>query len=136
MAGPCWEATRPAKGSDAMNVPSSEAPCHAMISYRRPRFPNARSWLAHAQESLREGREPWPPISRDELRLALEYLPERTRTRWLPAADNLALLGLPGEFGTAPSTWDELEQERFLATLAADAEFRIAVRHFLLGGAT
>ncbi|MSR59449.1 MAG: hypothetical protein EXS05_17700 [Planctomycetaceae bacterium] len=81
-------------------------------------------------EALKAGKQPWEPLTRQELEAALDAFPQYAK-RWLPTPENLALMGLSATFGREPETWDDDRQELFLATLERVDLFRAAVGNLL-----
>ncbi len=100
---------------------------------QRPSFRNTDDYLRHVQNCLDQGRTPWAPATRGELIAVVDAHPEIGR-RFLPGADDLRALNLPGNFGREPKPFPEEWQEQFLATLSVDADFAKAVA-VLIGGA-
>jgi hypothetical protein len=109
------------------------------MSIMKPSADNCRDsasvgeYLTHVKLALAAGRTVIGPETREQLEALMEAYPSIGR-RFLPNKRALVAMGLPRWFGRDVEPFDELFQERFLATLKSDDGFRIAVRHFL-GGA-
>ncbi|QDU44249.1 hypothetical protein Mal52_27270 [Symmachiella dynata] len=104
-----------------------------MNSRPRPQFQTVDEYIDHVDAAIAAGVEPWPPATITELKAVFDHFPDYAR-RWLPAPKILVSIGLPADFGRDPKPLSESFQERILATLEVDAEFRAAVSLLLNGG--
>jgi hypothetical protein len=87
----------------------------------------------HVVECRDSGREPMLPGDREQhVILAMEWASMARRLK--PAKAIAKYLNLPLDYPEEPPPLSEREQERLLRTLRDDEDFRVAVRHFLLGG--
>ena len=104
-----------------------------MIGDQRPRFKTAQEYVAHVEQALDDGLQPWEPATRSELEAAFELFTSYAG-RWLPSPNELQQIGLPKHFGKSVTPFDELFRERFLKTLADDVDFCLALKHLIDGG--
>jgi hypothetical protein len=93
-----------------------------------------QAYCRHVEHYLSIDYDPCPPSTVAELNAALERWPDYAR-RWLPSEAECIRFGIDRtlDFPVVPLTGQE--QESLLATLRDDAEFRLACRALLTGGA-
>ena len=93
----------------------------------RPDFKNPQQWLHNFQQCRSAGCKQWPPATRDELLLAESTGLLASHPQWLPAPQNLRLLGLPDWFGRQAQPLPMIWRRRVYQTLADDPELCVAV---------
>jgi hypothetical protein len=108
----------------------------SMSNFITPRrgFQSPGDYAHYVSCCISEGVEPLPPATVAELKAALENRPDYAR-RWLPPENECKRLGIDYAAGLPVEPLTEREQERLLVTLAADEDFRVALRALLMGGA-
>jgi len=113
--------------SDTTVSPGSTRRAHD----EQPRFKTPDAWLDHYHLCIDNNRRPWPPWSRDELLLAEREGLLEVNPQWIPGKQGLQMLDLPPFFGRRLPPFGERFQERFLATLQSDPDFRSAVTNMI-----
>ena len=104
-----------------------DIPC----SQSRPVFEDAEEWLQHYRLCRSAGAVVWPPITRAELLLAQSTGLLSAHPQWLPAIQNLRLLGLPDSFGRQAQPLPMIWRRRVFQTLNDDPELCVAVADLL-----
>lgn len=103
-------------------------------TWTRPNFASAAEYIAHVHQALRTGRQPWEPMTRQELEAAVDAFPNQPY-RWRPTPEALELIGLPETFSRPVEPFPEAWRERHIATLAVDQTYARAAAIVQAGGA-
>lgn len=91
---------------------------------------SAEDYLARVDDEIDRWRLFPVPKTVDQLRVFAEAYPEFAR-RVLPSPDELTRLGLSRHLGRAVQPFDLAFRERLVATLASDADLRVALAGLL-----
>lgn len=93
-----------------------------LICFTRPEFPSAESFIESYRWAVENGREPWPPESRDEYLALSREFPSHAK-RFRPSADDIARLGLPRNYGLPILPFGPEFRERLFATAEVDPQW-------------
>lgn len=100
---------------------------------RVPPFLSVDEYLAEVKQRLDEGEPALPPSTPDEYRALIRQYPDVARPL-LPPVDELERMGISKHSCRAVEPFAIEWRERFLKTLAADADFRAAIAGLIGGG--